>query len=452
MTNRPRGYCNQGSSTRDYPTCLHCEATVLSASQPERQPMQADIAQIISDGWKSGKGPHVVAEEILREFDVPSALAAAPAWSLTRDDMQKLHGQAHAGAMLGGDNAYQACLAIEGILARVTERAAMPAVGEEEMVLHPLSDIRELDEVVHELGIQDSGTTPAEAIRELKAEIEKLYLAAQPASPLLADEPPASVVEEVRQIAFRLSAHQQYRLAFLISENIGYSLKSNDPLAELSVNGHPLADRGGCSMSELGEYRRLVEQPMIAGYEATIASLRAEIERSQDALQQLVDYVKDGCPDDGRYYVMIEAQAALKGIKVAPPASPLRGRELAADVLKAYEQWEADLIMENKCWEGREIPQLTGELWDRMLELQAMRNRALSAFTPGTSRPDLGTGQEWRPMIIAPKDAEIIGLDSDGRIFNLRWEPDDAGENWYDVHGDQIAYPVRWMPMPKETI
>jgi len=38
-----------------------------------------------------------------------------------------------------------------------------------------------------------------------------------------------------------------------------------------------------------------------------------------DALQQLVDYVKDGCPDDGRYYVMTEAQAALKDIKLVPP-------------------------------------------------------------------------------------------------------------------------------------
>lgn len=69
-------------------------------------------------------------------------------------------------------------------------------------------------------------------------------------------------------------------------------------------------------MSELGDYRRLIERPMIANYEAKIALLRTEIERSQDALQQLVDYVKDGCPDDGRYYVMTEAQAALKGIKV----------------------------------------------------------------------------------------------------------------------------------------
>src|SRR5216684_3931466 len=61
------------------------------------------------------------------------------------------------------------------------------------------------------------------------------------------------------------------------------------------------------------------------------------------------------------------------------------------------------------------------------------------------------TALEWMPMSTAPKDAEIIGQESDGRIFNLRWEPDDAGENWYDVHGDQIAYPIRWMPIPPRT-
>lgn len=74
-------------------------------------------------------------------------------------------------------------------------------------------------------------------------------------------------------------------------------------------------------MSELGDYRRLVEKPAIASYEATIVSLRSKNERLHDALQQLVDYVKDGCPDDGRYYVMTEAQAALKGIDVVSASS-----------------------------------------------------------------------------------------------------------------------------------
>lgn len=77
-------------------------------------------------------------------------------------------------------------------------------------------------------------------------------------------------------------------------------------------------------MSELGDYRRLVEKPMVAKYEA-------EIVRLQEALQQLVDYVKDGCPDDGRYYVMTEAQAALKGFSVCAPSAEQRRRKRLED-------------------------------------------------------------------------------------------------------------------------
>lgn len=97
-------------------------------------------------------------------------------------------------------------------------------------------------------------------------------------------------------------------------------------------------------MSELGDYRRVVEKPMIDRYEETIIALRAEIERSQEVLQQLVDYVKDGCPDDGRYYVMTEAQALLKGIRVVanPNAERARHQRLEDhDVLVARGEAEA---------------------------------------------------------------------------------------------------------------
>lgn len=40
-----------------------------------------------------------------------------------------------------------------------------------------LSDVNELDAVVHELGIEDSDTTPAEAVRALKEELEEATLA-----------------------------------------------------------------------------------------------------------------------------------------------------------------------------------------------------------------------------------------------------------------------------------
>jgi hypothetical protein len=42
-----------------------------------------------------------------------------------------------------------------------------------------------------------------------------------------------------------------------------------------------------------------------------------EIEQLRDALQQLVDWAKDGCPEDGYGYCMTEAQAALKGLSIA---------------------------------------------------------------------------------------------------------------------------------------
>ena len=48
-------------------------------------------------------------------------------------------------------------------------------------------------------------------------------------------------------------------------------------------------------------------------------------------------------------------------------------------LLKAYEQWEADIILENKCWTGQNI-QLTDELYERMIVLQGRRNKAIAAL------------------------------------------------------------------------
>ena len=42
------------------------------------------------------------------------------------------------------------------------------------MILMPQSDVDDLDAVVHALGIEDSHITPAEAVAELHAEIERL--------------------------------------------------------------------------------------------------------------------------------------------------------------------------------------------------------------------------------------------------------------------------------------
>jgi len=46
-------------------------------------------------------------------------------------------------------------------------------------------------------------------------------------------------------------------------------------------------------------------------------------------------------------------------------------------VALAYEQWEADVILDSKCWRF-ETPHITQALWDRFCEIQMMRNAALA--------------------------------------------------------------------------
>ena len=55
------------------------------------------------------------------------------------------------------------------------------------------------------------------------------------------------------------------------------------------------------------------------------------------------------------------------------------------DVLRAYEAWEADLLLSAEAWGGgfpggmRDLPTFTEPLWDRFMEIQAMRNAAIAA-------------------------------------------------------------------------
>lgn len=53
--------------------------------------------------------------------------------------------------------------------------------------------------------------------------------------------------------------------------------------------------------------------------------------------------------------------------------------EKAIELLKEYEQWEADIIAEDKLWwPHRAKDVFTGPLYDKMLELQRKRNAILN--------------------------------------------------------------------------
>ena len=51
-----------------------------------------------------------------------------------------------------------------------------------------------------------------------------------------------------------------------------------------------------------------------------------------------------------------------------------------ADILLAYEAWEADLILNSDWPDG--VPALTAEQWERAVFLQAARNNALEVNGP----------------------------------------------------------------------
>jgi hypothetical protein len=121
--------------------------------------------------------------------------------------------------------------------------------------------------------------------------------------------------------------------------------------------------------------------------ERRLESLQAENEQ----LRALVDGLK--ALDAERKLFLGETLAFVELLKAE--AGRLRGRaELAererdrlAEVARAYNRWEADLILSDEAWRGgmAELPTLTYPLYDRMMEIQAMRNEALSDLDAETA-------------------------------------------------------------------
>jgi hypothetical protein len=70
----------------------------------------------------------------------------------------------------------------------------------------------------------------------------------------------------------------------------------------------------GATADEIKQEMARLRQIMPAPEDAQ--KMQEHSDRLHDALQQLVDWVKDGCPEDGYSYCMTEAQAALKGLSV----------------------------------------------------------------------------------------------------------------------------------------
>lgn len=86
----------------------------------------------------------------------------------------------------------------------------------------------------------------------------------------------------------------------------------------------------------------------------------------------LVATIENGAPGD-----TLETEGANARLFAAAP-------DLFA-LAKAYERWEADVLLSEEAWQGNTapLPTLTQPLWDRLIELQTMRNAAVRKAAGG---------------------------------------------------------------------
>lgn len=99
----------------------------------------------------------------------------------------------------------------------------------------------------------------------------------------------------------------------------------------------------------------------------------------------------DGFPPDvvtksrGQLEIICRVTANVPSIRITHKGEPNANACLIAaapelkEVAEAYERWEADLILCGKAWNHglATLPTITQPLWDRLIEIQAMRNAAL---------------------------------------------------------------------------
>lgn len=85
------------------------------------------------------------------------------------------------------------------------------------------------------------------------------------------------------------------------------------------------------------------------------------------------------CDADERFIGYFEREGDAREI-----ARALNTHARLVELARAYEKWEADLIMSNEAWQTiGGLPKLTPPLWSRLLEIQTMRNSTLAEATGG---------------------------------------------------------------------
>lgn len=174
------------------------------------------------------------------------------------------------------------------------------------------------------------------------------------------------------------------KAAIAIRNELDRTRADRDYQADLATRWKAQFDSAAAAASEYSEFweKHSGDFDQFGNYvpysqmDGDLRAARAEIEKLRSLSQPDSSSELAGLRQElehERYNVEKTAQEGARRIKLLQAQV-----ERLISCLKGYEQWEADIILENNCWTGMNV-QLTSELYERMIQLQVQRNAALTS-------------------------------------------------------------------------
>ena len=114
-------------------------------------------------------------------------------------------------------------------------------------------------------------------------------------------------------------------------------------------------------------------------YEKELFELQAQVAVLRGALETATDYLYNPFEPDNQ----CAQYKNIKNILQTTPAEAAERVQKLVETLEAWEKWEAEIIMDDGCWEPggmAVLPTMTKAIYEKMIELQQVRNETLSEW------------------------------------------------------------------------
>ena len=113
--------------------------------------------------------------------------------------------------------------------------------------------------------------------------------------------------------------------------------------------------------------------------EKELSEARAQVAVLRGALETATDYLYNPFEPDNQ----CAQYKNIKNILQTTPSAAAERVQKLVEALEAWEKWEAEIIMDDGCWEPggmAVLPTMTKAIYEKMIKLQEVRNEALSEW------------------------------------------------------------------------